>query len=119
MSKLRPPLLNKIMMTGYCVGESKLFDSDGHKPKLVFTILCLSKSGRKTTNTNIPIAVLGEKALSCEKWIKRGTYVYVEGQLRYNSRSISRGVENPVYEIHTTEIQNLGIEWEDFDGLPF
>jgi len=51
-----------------------------------------------------------------EKYLRKGTLVYVEGQLRYRKWKDDQGVERTVSEIHAYEIKPLGAKKDAPEG---
>lgn len=105
--------LNKCMLIGR-VGqiEVKSFDGkDGEKKCATFSLATTERykgrDGNVVENTEWHNIVTWTRAEFCEKWVQKGSQLYVEGKLRTRSWDDQNG-KRYVTEILTDNIQLLG-----------
>jgi single-strand DNA-binding protein len=68
-----------------------------------------NKNGEKITQTEWHNLVLWRKTAEvAEKWVKKGTQLYVEGRLRTRSWEDQEGVKKYTTEIYVDNMQMLG-----------
>ncbi|MFA8434378.1 MAG: single-stranded DNA-binding protein [Marinifilaceae bacterium] len=68
-----------------------------------------NKNGEKVTQTEWHNLVLWRKTAEvAEKWVKKGTQLYVEGRLRTRSWEDQEGVKKYTTEIYVDNMQMLG-----------
>jgi len=107
--------LNKVILIGN-VGkdpEVKYFDSGSATAKFP---LATSERGYKLANgTEVPertewhnIVVRREQVAFVEKWVKKGSGVYVEGKIRTRNYDDQSGVKRYITEIYADRIEFFG-----------
>lgn len=100
---------NKVLLTGYVGNDPKIVVFENGGKNASFSLATknnyTNQAGDKIEETDWHnIVVKGNSAIIVEKYIKAGTYVSVEGVLRYRSYEDKNNIKVNVTEIIATDI---------------
>mgnify|MGYP006413626199 FL=1 len=105
--------LNKVMLIGNLGDEVKMHHFDGGGCIGRFSIATNENytnktTGEKVSNTEWHNVVVKNKAAEiCEKYLKKGDKIYVEGKIKTRKWQSEDGVQRYSTEIHVTEFNFL------------
>ena len=105
--------LNKVMLIGNLGDEVKMHHFDGGGCIGRFSIATNESytnktTGEKVSNTEWHNVVVKNKAAEiCEKYLKKGDKIYVEGKIKTRKWQSEDGVQRYSTEIHVTEFNFL------------
>jgi single-strand DNA-binding protein len=112
MSETRPPLLNKVFIVGNLTRDPDLRQTTNGTPVVNFRIAANRRFKDSTGELKEEVCYIGIVAwqrlsVSCADYLKKGSSVYIEGELR--SRMVENGDGSPknVIEIRASHIQFL------------
>ncbi len=112
MGETRPPLLNKIFIVGNLTRDPELRHTTNGTPVVNFRIAANRRFKDNSGEVKEEVCYVGvvawqKLASSCADYLKKGSAVYVEGELR--SRTIESGNGSPksIIEIRANHIQFL------------
>ena len=116
--------LNKVMLIG-SVGqiEVKVFEGQNGSRKCATFSLATNerykdRSGNVVTNTEWHNIVSWNHGDLCEKWVKKGTPLFVEGKLRTRTWNDQQGNKRYTTEILAEKIELLGKKESSQDAQP-
>lgn len=112
--------LNKAMLIGNCGKDPDIRTVNGEKVAN-FSLATTYKGGEKESTEWHNIVAWGKKAEVIEKYVKKGSSLYVEGMIRTRSWDDQQGVKRYTTEIVANTIQLLGSKGssqEVVDDLP-
>jgi len=104
--------LNKVMLIGHTGDDVKMHyfeggNSIGRFP-LATNEVYTDRNGQKITNTEWHNITIRNKAAEiCEKYLKKGDKVYIEGRLKTRKWQDEKGLERYSTEIHCTDFTFL------------
>ena len=114
--------LNKAMLMGNVGKDPDVRTANGEKVAN-FTLATTYKGGDKENTEWHNIVVWGKKAEVIEKYVRKGSPLYVEGMIRTRSWDDQQGVKRYTTEIVAHTIQLLGgkaqSQEQEVDDLPF
>ncbi|MDX1601439.1 MAG: single-stranded DNA-binding protein [Salinimicrobium sediminis] len=105
--------LNKVMLIGHTGDDVKMHyfeggGSIGRFPLATNEVYTNKTSGERVTNTEWHNVVVRNKAAEiCEKYLKKGDKVYIEGRIKTRKWQDDKGVERYSTEIHCTDFTFL------------
>ena len=105
--------LNKVMLIGHLGDDpkSKYFDGGGSLcrfPLATNEVYSNKNTGEKVTNTEWHNIVVRNKAAEiCNKYLKKGDKVYVEGKLKTRKWQGEDGIQRYSTEVHVNEFNFL------------
>lgn len=105
--------LNKVMLIGHTGDDVKMhyFEGGGaigRFPLATNEVYTNKSTGQRVENTEWHNVVVRNKAAEiCEKYLKKGDKVYVEGRLKTRKWSDDKGVERYAVEIQCTDFTFL------------
>ena len=105
--------LNKVMLIGNLGDEVKMHHFDGGGCIGRFSIATNESYTNKTTGEKVSntewhnVAVKNKAAEICEKYLKKGDKIYVEGKIKTRKWQSEDGVQRYSTEIHVTEFNFL------------
>lgn len=105
--------LNKVMLIGHTGDDVKMHyfeggGSIGRFPLATNEVYTNKTSGERVTNTEWHNVVVRNKAAEiCEKYLKKGDKVYVEGRIKTRKWQDDKGNERYSTEIHCTDFTFL------------
>ncbi len=105
--------LNKVMLIGHTGDDVKMHYFDGGGSLGRFPLATNETYTNKTTNERVTntewhnIVVRNKAAEICEKYLKKGDMVYIEGRLKTRKWQDDKGLDRYSTEIHCTEFTFL------------
>ena len=99
--------LNKVMLMGNVGKDPDIRTANGDKVAN-FTLATTYKSGDKSSTEWHNIVIWGRLAEVIEKYVRKGTPLYVEGTIRTRSWDDAQGVKRYTTEIVAHGLQLLG-----------
>lgn len=105
--------LNKIMLIGRTGDDVKMHYFEGGNCIGRFPLATNESYTNRSTNERVThtewhnIIVRNKAAEICEKYLKKGDLVYIEGRLKTRKWSDSNGIERYSTEVHCTEFNFL------------
>lgn len=105
--------LNKVMLIGHTGDDVKMHYFEGGNSIGRFSIATNDAYTNKTTGQRIEntewhnIVVRNKAAEICEKYLKKGDKVYIEGRLKHRKWTDDKGIERNSVEIHCTDFTFL------------
>lgn len=105
--------LNKVMLIGYTGDDVKMHYFEGGNSLGRFPLATNETYTNKTTNERITntewhnIVVRNKGAEICEKYLKKGDMVYIEGRLKTRKWQDDQGMDKYSTEIHCTDFKFL------------
>ena len=120
--------LNKVMLIGNVGRDTNVRYLEGNNPgaqgrKVATFTLATSerfrdRNGETRENTEWHnIVAWGQPADVCERFVRKGTQLYIEGRLRTRKYTDAQGMEKYTTEINVDTLQLLGRR--DGDGAPY
>jgi single-strand DNA-binding protein len=96
--------VNKVILLGNLTRDPELKQSEGKKPVCIFGLATnrswTSYDGEKREETEFHRIVAWDQwAETCQKYLKKGRKVYVEGRLQSNTYTDQAGVERTGVEV--------------------
>lgn len=116
--------LNKVMLIGHTGDDVKMHyfeggGSIGRFPLATNESYTNRTTGERVVNTEWHNVVVRNKAAEvCEKYLKKGDKVYIEGRIKTRKWQDDAGVEKYSTEIHCTEFTFLTPKGESSNGAP-
>jgi len=112
MSETRSPLLNKIFIVGNLTRDPELRYTGNGTPVVNFRIAANRRFKDNSGAVKEEVCYVGivawqKLALSCETYLKKGSAVYIEGELRSRTVDNAEGGPKNVVEIRANHIQFL------------
>ena len=110
--------LNKVMLIGYTGDDVKMHyfeggNSLGRFPLATNETYTNRATNERVTNTEWHNVIVRNKAAEiCEKYLKKGDLVYIEGRIKTRKWQDQQGVERYSTEIHCTDFTFLGSKGE-------
>lgn len=114
--------LNKVMLIGHTGDDVKMHyfeggGSLGRFPLATNEVYTNKTSGERVTNTEWHNIVVRNKAAEiCEKYLKKGDKVYIEGRIKTRKWQDDKGNERYSTEIHCTDFTFLTPKGESNTG---
>ena len=114
--------LNKVMLIGHTGDDVKMHyfeggGSLGRFPLATNEVYTNKTSGERVTNTEWHNIVVRNKAAEiCEKYLKKGDKVYIEGRIKTRKWQDDKGNERYSTEIHCTDFTFLTPKGESGPG---
>ena len=105
--------LNKVMLIGHTGDDVKMHYFEGGNSIGRFSIATNDAYTNKTTGQRVEntewhnIVVRNKAAEICEKYLKKGDKVYIEGRLKHRKWTDDKGIERNSVEIHCTDFTFL------------
>lgn len=105
--------LNKVMLIGNTGDDVKMHYFEGGNSLGRFPVATNETYTNRTTNEQVTttewhtVIVRNKAAEICEKYLKKGDLVYIEGRLRTRKWQDKEGIERYSTEIHCTEFRFL------------
>jgi single-strand DNA-binding protein len=106
-------MLNKIMLIGNLGKdpEFQVFESGTTQSRFSLAVSRMAKdrgTGERTEETQwFTIILWGKLAETCEKFLHKGSKVYVEGRLEQRKYTDKKGIERVAIEVHAQDFQML------------
>ncbi len=110
--------LNKVMLIGHTGDDVKMHYFEGGNSLGRFPLATNETYTNKTTNERVTntewhnIVVRNKAAEICEKYLKKGDLVYIEGRLKTRKWQDEKGVDRYSTEIHCTDFTFLSPKGE-------
>ena len=100
--------LNKVMLIGHTGDDVKVHYFDDNNCSGRFPLATnetyTNRNGERVTNTEWHNIVVRNKAAEiCEKYLKKGDMVYIEGRLKTRKWQDEKGLDRYSTEIHCTD----------------
>lgn len=114
--------LNKVILIGNTGKDPEVRYFDSGICVASFTLATSERGYTLSNGTQVPertewhnIICKSDQAKFVEKWVKKGSSVYIEGKIRYRQYETKQGDKRYVTEIHADKIEffNLGSRRED------
>ncbi len=111
--------LNKVMLIGHTGDDVKMHYFEGGGSIGRFPLATNETYTSKATNERVSntewhnIIVRNKGAEICEKYLKKGDLVYIEGRLKTRKWQDQQGVERYSTEVHCTDFKFLGAKSEN------
>lgn len=114
--------LNKVILIGNTGKDPEVLYFDSGICVANFTLATSERGYTLSNGTQVPertewhnVVCKGDQAKFVEKWVKKGSSVYIEGKIRYRQYETKQGEKRYVTEIHADKIEffNLGSRRED------
>ncbi len=105
--------LNKVMLIGHTGDDVKMHYFEGGNSLGRFPLATNESYTNKTTNERVTntewhnIVVRNKAAEICEKYLKKGDLVYIEGRLKTRKWQDDKGLDRYSTEIHCTDFTFL------------
>ncbi|AFL80843.1 single stranded DNA-binding protein [Aequorivita sublithincola DSM 14238] len=105
--------LNKVMLIGHTGDDVKMHFFEGGNSIGRFPLATNESYTNKTTNERVTttewhnIIVRNKAAEICEKYLKKGDKVYIEGRIKTNKWQDDKGIDRYSTEIHCTDFNFL------------
>jgi single-strand DNA-binding protein len=105
--------LNKVMLIGHTGDDVKMHYFEGGNSLGRFPLATNETFTNKTTNERVTntewhnIVVRNKAAEICEKYLKKGDMVYIEGRLKTRKWQDEKGLDRYSTEIHCTDFTFL------------
>jgi single-strand DNA-binding protein len=105
--------LNKVMLIGHTGDDVKMHYFEGGNSIGRFSIATNDSYTNKATGQRVEntewhnIVVRNKAAEICEKYLKKGDKIYVEGRLKQRKWTDDKGIERNSVEIHCTDFTFL------------
>ena len=105
--------LNKVMLIGHTGDDVKIHYFEGGNSLGRFPLATNETYTNKTTNERVTntewhnIVVRNKAAEICEKYLKKGDMVYIEGRLKTRKWQDDKGLDRYSTEIHCTDFTFL------------
>lgn len=107
-------MLNKAQVIGYVGKEPKISTTQNNAKIASFSIATTEKSYTTQNGVTIPertewhnIVVFGKLADVIEKYVHKGSRMYVEGKMRTRAFTDKNGVQKTITEIHVDNLEML------------
>ena len=115
--------VNKAILVGYVGNDPEVRYIDSGTPKCTFRMatseVYKNRSGERVTSTEWHNIVLWRGlAEIAEKYVKKGTQIYIEGRIRTRSYDDKDGVKKYITEISGDVLQLLGKRMDDNTAPP-
>lgn len=110
--------LNKVMLIGHTGDDVKMHYFEGGNSLGRFPLATNETYTNRATNERVTntewhnIIVRNKAAEICEKYLKKGDLVYIEGRIKTRKWQDQQGVERYSTEIHCTDFTFLGSKGE-------
>ncbi len=110
--------LNKVMLIGHTGDDVKMHYFEGGNSLGRFPLATNETYTNKSTNERVTntewhtIVVRNKAAEICEKYLKKGDLVYIEGRLKTRKWQDEKGVDRYSTEIHCTDFTFLSPKGE-------
>ncbi len=110
--------LNKVMLIGHTGDDVKMHYFEGGNSLGRFPLATNETYTNKTTNERVTntewhnIVVRNKAAEICEKYLKKGDMVYIEGRLKTRKWQDDKGMDRYSTEIHCTDFTFLSPKGE-------
>jgi len=114
--------LNKVMLIGHTGDDVKMHYFEGGNSLGRFPLATNETYTNKTTNERVTntewhnIVVRNKAAEICEKYLKKGDMVYIEGRLKTRKWQDDKGMDRYSTEIHCTDFTFLTPKGESNSG---
>ncbi len=105
--------LNKVMLIGYTGDDVKMHYFEGGNSLGRFPLATNESYTNRTTNERITntewhnVVVRNKAAEICEKYLKKGDLVYIEGRIKTRKWQDENGLDRYSTEIHCTDFNFL------------
>jgi single-strand DNA-binding protein len=115
--------MNKVLLAGHLGKDPEVRHLDGGNVVANFSLATSesfkNKRGEKVTNTEWHNIVFWNKqAEICEKYLKKGSHILVEGKMRTRSYDDKEGKKRFVTEVYCTSLEMLGTKSESSTSGP-
>lgn len=107
--------LNKVILIGNVGRDPEVQHFDGGNAVANFSLATTERGYKLSNGTEVPertewhrIVVRKDQVPFVEKWVKKGSSVYVEGKIRSRSYEDKNGMKRDVYEIVCDKIEFFG-----------
>lgn len=116
--------LNKVMLIGNTGDDVKIHYFEGGNSIGRFPLATNETYTNKTTNERVTttewhnIVVRNKAAEICEKYLKKGDMIYIEGQIRTRKWQDQQGIERYTTEIHCTDFKFLSSKGDGSSKTP-
>jgi single-strand DNA-binding protein len=114
--------LNKVILIGNVGKDPEVRYFDSGRAVANFPMATSERGYTMTNGTVVPertewhnVVVRNDRIAFVEKWIKKGSAIYVEGKLRTRNYDDQAGVKHYITEIHADRVEfwNFGVKRED------
>ena len=112
--------MNKLQIIGRITKDAEL-RSSGEKMVSNFTVAVDDGWGENKKTIWVRCALWGDRAASLEKYLTKGTQVYVDGRLNHDDGNPRVWGDPPKanFEIFVLDVVLLGGKKQEDDGVPF
>ena len=119
--------LNKVILIGNVGKDPEVRYFDSGRAVANFPMATSERGYTMTNGTVVPertewhnVVVRNDRIAFVEKWIKKGSAVYVEGKLRTRNYDDQAGVKHYITEIHADRVEfwNFGVKTPDAPPAP-
>lgn len=114
--------LNKVILIGNTGKDPEVRYFDSGICVVSFTLATSERGYTLSNGTQVPertewhnVVCKGDQAKFVEKWVKKGSSVYIEGKIRYRQYETKQGEKRYITEIHADKVEffNWGSKKED------
>jgi len=112
MSETRPPFLNKVFIVGNLTRDPELRHTSNGTPVVNFRIAANRRFKDSSGEVKEEVCYIGvvawqKLAVSCDTYLKKGSAVFIEGELRSRNIDSENGTVINLVEIRANHIQFL------------
>ena len=112
------PNVNKVLLLGNLTREVSLKHTQSGKPIAELTIAVNRKSGDREEVCYVDVTVWGKSAENCQKYLGKGSSVYVEGFLRLDKWETQSGEPRSKLRVIAETVQFISTRNGDRDRRP-
>lgn len=114
--------LNKVILVGNSGKDPEVRYFDSGICVASFSLATTERGYTLSNGTQVPertewhnVVCKGEQAKFVEKWVKKGSSLYIEGKIRYRQYETKQGEKRYVTEIHADKVEffSFGSKRED------
>lgn len=114
--------LNKVILIGNSGKDPEVRYFDSGICVASFSLATTERGYALSNGTQVPertewhnVVCKGERAKFVEKWVKKGSSLYIEGKIRYRQYDTKQGEKRYVTEIHADKVEffSFGCKRED------
>ncbi len=117
--------VNKVILIGNVGKDPEVRYLDNNNRVANFSLATTERGYTLQNGTQIPdktewhnIVVWSRLAETAEKWVKKGSQLYIEGRIRTRSYDDKNGIKRYVTEIYADSFQFLGSRRDDTSASP-
>jgi single-strand DNA-binding protein len=104
--------LNKVILVGYVGRDPDVRYFDSGNAIATFSLATTDRGYKLQNGTEVPertewhnIVARRDQVAFVEKWVKKGTGLYIEGKLRYRNYDDQQGIKRYVTEVYADRVE--------------